>query len=80
MWAFGATATEISSLKPLFPGTNETDQLVKQINLLGYPSDFSNIGMWRNTSILAHNVRTLVPKVEQFPKRLTQFWVIQKPD
>lgn len=70
MWAFGATATEISSLKPLFPGTNETDQLVKQINLLGYPSDFSNIGMWRNTSILAHNVRTLVPKVEQFPKRL----------
>lgn len=70
MWAFGATASEISSLKPLFPGTNETDQLVKQIHLLGYPPDFSNIGIWRNTSILAHNVRTLVPKVEQFPKRL----------
>lgn len=55
VWAFGTMAAEVSNLKPLFPGSNEPDQVCKQINLLGYPGCNSIAGTWRNMPALMKN-------------------------
>lgn len=64
VWAFGTMATEISTLKPLFPGANEQDQLYRQISILGYPGPKSHGGPWRSLSLLARKQRTVLPKTE----------------
>jgi renal tumor antigen len=38
MWGVGCVMFEIMSLFPLFPGTNELDQIQKIHNILGTPS------------------------------------------
>lgn len=64
IWAFGTMATEISTFKPLFPGSDESDQLIRQVNLLGYPGSCSNGGTWRSMPFLAQNIQLTIPKVE----------------
>jgi len=49
VWAVGLIMTELYNLKPLFPGSNEIDQLSKIFKVLGYPSFFH----WPEGVILA---------------------------
>ncbi|CAI5756035.1 unnamed protein product [Candida verbasci] len=37
IWAFGVVATEIANFLPLFPGSNELDQIWKIVKILGSP-------------------------------------------
>jgi serine/threonine protein kinase len=39
MWAFGAIVAELVNLRPLFPGSDQLDQLHKICDILGDPSD-----------------------------------------
>ena len=39
MWALGTIMAELVNLRPMFPGTEEFDQLVKICEVLGDPSD-----------------------------------------
>jgi protein kinase len=39
LWAFGTILAELVTLKPLFPGQNEIDQVAKICEVLGEPSD-----------------------------------------
>ena len=39
IWAVGCILAELYTLKPLFPGTSETDQLFKICNICGSPSE-----------------------------------------
>lgn len=64
VWAFGTMATEISNLKPLFPGSNEPDQIIKQVNILGQPGPSSLAGTWHSMPQLAKKVRITYPKTE----------------
>jgi len=40
LWALGTIIAELVNLKPLFPGTNEYDQVRKICEVLGDPSDY----------------------------------------
>ncbi|KAF4556946.1 Sporulation protein kinase pit1-like protein [Elsinoe fawcettii] len=42
IWALGAMAVEIATLKPLFPGANEVDQVWRVCEIMGSP------GLWVN--------------------------------
>ncbi|KAI0465470.1 hypothetical protein LJB42_000707 [Komagataella kurtzmanii] len=42
MWAFATVAVEVTSFRPLFPGSNELDQLWKILEVLGSPEPSSN--------------------------------------
>ena len=37
IWAFGAVAVETANFVPLFPGSNELDQIWKILKILGTP-------------------------------------------
>ena len=39
IWAFGCVAVEVANFKPLFPGSNEIDQIWKILQVLGTPID-----------------------------------------
>lgn len=39
MWALGCVMAECVLLKPLFPGTSQTDMLMRIIALMGDPGD-----------------------------------------
>src|SRR5271170_7024579 len=40
IWAMGAMAIEVATLRPIFPGTNEIDQLWRVCEVMGTPSDW----------------------------------------
>jgi len=40
IWAMGAMAIEIATLRPIFPGTNEIDQLWRVCEVMGTPADW----------------------------------------
>jgi meiosis induction protein kinase IME2/SME1 len=69
MWAFGAVATEVANFSPLFPGTNELDQIWRIFNTLGYPGvpqiDGSTLfplgGYWKDAQILAAKLNFAFP-------------------
>ncbi|KAI9886001.1 MAG: hypothetical protein M1823_002223 [Watsoniomyces obsoletus] len=45
IWAFGAMAVEVATLKPLFPGSNEVDQVWRVCEIMGSPGNwFSRMG------------------------------------
>lgn len=62
IWAFGTVAYEIAKFSPLFPGSNEKDQLWKIIQILGSPiknNSNSSIplgGYWNESQKLAKNL------------------------
>jgi meiosis induction protein kinase IME2/SME1 len=39
MWALGTIVAELVNLKPLFPGSDQLDQVAKISEVLGDPSD-----------------------------------------
>lgn len=73
IWAFGCVAMEITIFKPLFPGSNEMDQIWKILEVLGTPHStressrtgyVSNGGQWESAKNLAQRINMKFPYVE----------------
>lgn len=70
MWAIGAMAVEIATLKPLFPGGNEVDQVWRICEIMGSPGNWYSKtgaklggGEWREGSRLAQKLGFTFPKM-----------------
>lgn len=70
IWAIGAMAVEIATLKPLFPGGNEVDQVWRVCEIMGSPGNWYNKsgarvggGDWREGTRLAQKLGFSFPKV-----------------
>ena len=70
IWAIGAMAVEIATLKPLFPGGNEVDQVWRICEVMGSPGSWytktgSRVGggEWREGTKLAQKLCFSFPKV-----------------
>lgn len=70
MWAVGAMAVEIATLKPLFPGGNEVDQVWRVCEIMGSPGNWYSKsgaklggGEWRDGSRLAQKLGFTFPKM-----------------
>ena len=70
IWALGAMAVEIATLKPLFPGGNEVDQVWRVCEIMGSPGNWYNKaggrvggGDWREGTRLAQKLGFSFPKV-----------------
>ena len=73
MWAIGAMAVEIATLKPLFPGGNEVDQVWRVCEIMGSPGNWYNKaggkvggGDWKEGIRLAQKLGFSFPKVHLF--------------
>ena len=78
MWALGAMAVEIATLKPLFPGGNEVDQVWRVCEIMGSPGNWYNKsgnkvggGDWRDGTRLAQKLGFSFPKVRSITLRDT---------
>jgi serine/threonine protein kinase len=58
IWALGAIMAELYSLKPLFPGTSEKDQLFKICSIIGSP-----VNQWGEAINLAKKIEFKFPNV-----------------
>ncbi|CCG80648.1 putative Meiosis induction protein kinase [Taphrina deformans PYCC 5710] len=74
MWAFGAMAVELATLKPLFPGSHEIDQVWKVCEIMGSPGDWRDRsqkpvggGIWDEGYKLAENLGFTFPKTTPKP-------------
>ncbi|KAJ9627968.1 Serine/threonine protein kinase [Taxawa tesnikishii (nom. ined.)] len=70
IWALGAMAVEIATLKPLFPGGNEVDQVWRVCEIMGSPGTWVNRqgakvggGEWKDGVRLAQKLGFSFPKV-----------------
>jgi meiosis induction protein kinase IME2/SME1 len=70
IWAVGAMAVEVATLKPLFPGGNEVDQVWRVCEVMGSPGNWYNKagvrvggGDWREGSRLAGKLGFSFPKM-----------------
>lgn len=71
MWAVGAMAVEIALLKPLFPGSNEVDQVWRVCEIMGSPGNWVSKhgdvkvggGPWKQGAKLAQKLGFTFPKV-----------------
>lgn len=70
IWAVGAMAVEIATLKPLFPGGNEVDQVWRVCEIMGSPGNWHNKagqrvggGEWREGNRLASKLGFSFPKM-----------------
>ncbi|KAI9741240.1 MAG: hypothetical protein M1834_002956 [Cirrosporium novae-zelandiae] len=70
IWAIGAMAVEIATLKPLFPGSNEVDQVWRVCEIMGSPGNWYNKagvrvggGDWREGIRLASKLGFSFPKM-----------------
>ena len=70
IWAIGAMAVEIATLKPLFPGGNEVDQVWRVCEIMGSPSSWVNKynqriggGEWKDGIKLAQKLGFSFPKM-----------------
>ncbi|KAK7424258.1 Serine/threonine protein kinase [Neonectria punicea] len=70
IWAVGAMAVEIATLKPLFPGGNEVDQVWRVCEIMGSPGNWYNKagarvggGEWREGTRLAGKLGFSFPKM-----------------
>lgn len=73
VWAFGCVAVEVTIFKPLFPGSNEMDQIWKILEVLGTPHNTkesertgyeSHGGNWEDAKHLAQRLNMKFPYVE----------------
>lgn len=73
IWAFGCVAVEVTMFKPLFPGSNEMDQIWKILEVLGTPHKTRESvrtgyqpqgGSWEISKDLAHSLNLKFPYVE----------------
>lgn len=74
IWAIGAMAVEIATLRPLFPGGNEVDQVWRICEVMGSPGNWTNKygqrvggGEWKEGTRLAHKLGFQFPKVDPIP-------------
>ncbi|KAG9523749.1 Pkinase-domain-containing protein, partial [Aureobasidium melanogenum] len=74
IWAFGAMAVEIATLKPLFPGGNEVDQVWRVCEIMGSPGLWVNKhgqklggGEWKDGVRLAGKLGFSFPKMAPHP-------------
>ncbi|KAF1984685.1 meiosis induction protein kinase-like protein [Aulographum hederae CBS 113979] len=70
IWAIGAMAVEIATLKPLFPGGNEVDQVWRVCEIMGSPGNWVNKhgtrvggGEWKDGVRLAQKLGFSFPKM-----------------
>ncbi|KAK3180590.1 Serine/threonine protein kinase [Lecanicillium sp. MT-2017a] len=70
IWAVGAMAVEVATLKPLFPGGNEVDQVWRVCEIMGSPGHWCNKagnrvggGEWREGNRLASKLGFSFPKM-----------------
>ncbi|KAI1809640.1 kinase-like protein [Poronia punctata] len=70
IWAIGAMAVEIATLKPLFPGGNEVDQVWRVCEIMGSPGNWYNKagnrvggGDWKDGTRLAGKLGFSFPKM-----------------
>lgn len=70
IWAVGAMAVEVATLKPLFPGGNEVDQVWRVCEIMGSPGNWYNKqgarvggGEWREGNRLAGKLGFSFPKM-----------------
>ncbi|KAG6025074.1 hypothetical protein E4U41_001614 [Claviceps citrina] len=70
IWAVGAMAVEVATLKPLFPGGNEVDQVWRVCEVMGSPGNWYNKagalvggGDWREGILLANKLGFSFPKM-----------------
>lgn len=70
IWAIGAMAVEIATLKPLFPGGNEVDQVWRVCEIMGSPGNWYDKsgsaiggGDWREGTRLAGKLGFSFPKM-----------------
>ncbi|GAM83543.1 hypothetical protein ANO11243_015310 [Dothideomycetidae sp. 11243] len=70
IWALGAMAVEIATLKPLFPGANEVDQVWRVCEIMGSPGLWVNKhgarvggGEWKDGIRLAQKLGFSFPKM-----------------
>lgn len=70
IWALGAMAVEIATLKPLFPGANEVDQVWRVCEIMGSPGQWINKngarvggGEWKEGVRLAQKLGFSFPKM-----------------
>lgn len=70
IWAIGAMAVEIATLKPLFPGGNEVDQVWRVCEIMGSPGSWINKhgqkvggGEWKEGIKLAQKLGFSFPKM-----------------
>ncbi|KAK4978363.1 Serine/threonine protein kinase [Elasticomyces elasticus] len=70
IWALGAMAVEIATLKPLFPGGNEVDQVWRVCEIMGSPGNWVNKhgarvggGEWKDGIRLAQKLGFSFPKM-----------------
>jgi meiosis induction protein kinase IME2/SME1 len=70
IWAIGAMAVEIATLKPLFPGHNEVDQVWRVCEIMGSPGNWYNKsgqrvggGEWKDGIKLANKLGFSFPKM-----------------
>lgn len=70
IWAIGAMAVEIATLKPLFPGGNEVDQVWRVCEIMGSPGNWVNKtgqrvggGDWKDGVKLAQKLGFSFPKM-----------------
>jgi serine/threonine protein kinase len=61
VWALGAIMAELYNGRPLFPGTNETDQLFKICSVVGTPSERE----WEEGHTLAHKMGFRFPHLRK---------------
>ncbi|CCW61029.1 unnamed protein product [Phytomonas sp. EM1] len=57
IWAAGCIMAELITTRPLFPGSNEVDQLFKIMDVLGSPSEKT----WPDGIVLAKKIRYMFP-------------------
>ncbi|KAL9081514.1 MAG: hypothetical protein Q9159_007302 [Coniocarpon cinnabarinum] len=70
VWAVGAMAVEVATLKPLFPGGNEVDQVWRICEIMGSPGNWVNKygervggGDWKDGVKLAQKLGFSFPKM-----------------
>lgn len=70
IWALGAMAVEIATLKPLFPGGNEVDQVWRVCEIMGSPGNWHSKsgarvggGDWKDGTRLASKLGFSFPKM-----------------
>ena len=75
IWALGAMAVEVATLKPLFPGSNEVDQVWRVCEIMGSPGNwYSRVGGkvgggdWSDGTKLAQQLGFSFPKVRVSPR------------
>lgn len=61
IWAVGCIAGELYTLRPMFPGRSEIDQIFKICQVLGPPNELDRPDGQRLTSLIQFNFPNLIP-------------------